>query len=173
MHVPECTKFKALGGCRFGDRCACKHTAKPADERQNSASFAFHVPSNDKRQMHIRKILSDDKTQYSSYEHIRAQRKKVGPTLGVIQTGSQNQRHPNSPTFEERSFECTLSMEEIARTATWILDKNVYKASGSYSENRNRFFKPSAAGNVSSPSRSASKRDRSHGGLGSTTSYEE
>ena len=33
-HVPECSKFKAPGGCRFGDKCAHKHTAKLADETE-------------------------------------------------------------------------------------------------------------------------------------------
>ena len=41
-HVPERAKFKAPSGCRFGDNCAYKHTAKPADEK-NSASIAVHT----------------------------------------------------------------------------------------------------------------------------------
>ena len=44
-HVPECTKVRAPGGCRLGDMCAYKHTAKPADEQRNSASIAIHIPS--------------------------------------------------------------------------------------------------------------------------------
>ena len=38
---------------------------------------------------------------------------KLGPTLGVLQTGSQIQQNPNAPTFEEGSVEWTLSMEEV------------------------------------------------------------
>ena len=32
-------------------KCAYKRTAKPADEKRNSASVALHIPSNDDRQM--------------------------------------------------------------------------------------------------------------------------
>ena len=50
-HVPESAKFKAPGGCKFGGKCAHKHTAKPADELWNSASIVIHIPSNDDWQM--------------------------------------------------------------------------------------------------------------------------
>ena len=40
-NFPNGTIFKAPAGCRFGDKCAYKHTAKPADERGNSASIAI------------------------------------------------------------------------------------------------------------------------------------
>ena len=40
----------------------CKHTAKSADEKNNSASIAIHIPSSDHRQMRLRKIQSDAKT---------------------------------------------------------------------------------------------------------------
>ena len=73
---------------------------------------------------------------------------KLGRALGVIQTGSQSQRNPNAPTFEERPIEWTLSMEEKQGTQLKFLHKSVYKVPGSYSENRNRFFKPSPASNV-------------------------
>ena len=51
---PMCAKKKknkAYGDANFGDKCAYKHTAKPADERKNLASIAIHIPSNDERQM--------------------------------------------------------------------------------------------------------------------------
>ena len=90
----------------------------------------------------------------NKYVHIRETK---GPTLGVIQTGSQNQRNPNAPRFEERSIEWTLSMEEEARKTSWIFRKNVCKVPGSCSEKRNKFFKTSPASNVSSPSITTSK----------------
>ena len=49
-HVPE-RACKAPSECRFGDMCAYKNTAKPADEKINSASIAIHIPSNDERKM--------------------------------------------------------------------------------------------------------------------------
>ena len=48
-------------------------------------------------------------------------RENSGPALGVIQTESHNQRNPNAPTFEDRSFESTLSLEEKGRTEAWNL----------------------------------------------------
>ena len=93
-------------------KCAFKHTAKPADEKTNSASIAVHIPLNDERQMQLRTIQSDDKTQIRVRLHhlakkVRSQRETLGLTLGVIQTGSQNQRNANAPTFEERSIAWT------------------------------------------------------------------
>ena len=52
-------------------------------------------------------------------------RENLGLTLGVTQTGFQNQRNTNAPTFEGRPFEETLSMEETARKAAWILHECV------------------------------------------------
>ena len=74
-----------------------------------------------------------------------------GPTLGVIQTGSQNQRNPNAPTFEERSVEWTLSMKEKQGEQLGFYTGT--KVPGSCSENRNKFFKPRPASNASSPSK--------------------
>ena len=82
------------------------------------------------------------------------------PTLGVVQTGSQNQRNSNAPTFEGRSIEWTLRMAEMARKSVWTLHTNVYEIPGSYSENRQRFFKPSPASNVSSPHMKNFERER-------------
>ena len=61
---PNGQKIKDPGGCRFGEKCAYKHTATPAEARRNSASIAIHIPSNDERQMQLRKVQSDDKTRY-------------------------------------------------------------------------------------------------------------
>ena len=54
---------------------------------------------------------------------------KLRPTLGVIQTGFQNQRNAKSPTFEDRSLEWTLSMEEEVRKAAWIFTKERVQSS--------------------------------------------
>ena len=163
-HVAECTTFKAPGGCKFGDACIFKHTAKSGDEKKISASIAFHTPSNDERQMQLRKIQSDAKTQYRLRLHHLAKknvltRKKIWDLhLESSRPGSHNQRNPNAPTFEDRSIEWTSSMEEKARKAAWIfLHKNLYKVAGSYSENRHNVFRPSPASNVSSPSLTKSK----------------
>ena len=65
LHVRDCTKIKAPSRCRFRDKCAYKHTRKPAAEKQNSASIAIHIPSNDERQMQIRRIsrMTNPKTE--------------------------------------------------------------------------------------------------------------
>ena len=42
-----------------------------------------------------------------SREQVRSERDKLGLTLGVTQTGLQNQQNPNAPTFKERSTEWT------------------------------------------------------------------
>ena len=74
--MPKCTKFQAPGGCRFGHKSAHEHTAQPADEKNNSASAAIHIPSNDERQMQFLKIQSDDKastpseTSYLANEYV-------------------------------------------------------------------------------------------------------
>ena len=115
-HVAECTQFRASSGRRFGDKCAYKHTATPADAKDNSASIAIHIPSNDERQMQLRQDPIPSKTS-SSREQVRSQKGIWGPTLGVIQTGSQNQRNQSAPTFD---IEWTLSMEEKTRTPALI-----------------------------------------------------
>ena len=50
---PNVQIFKAPGGWKFGDKCLYKDTAKLADEKNNPASIAIHIPSNDERQMHV------------------------------------------------------------------------------------------------------------------------
>ena len=62
--------------------------------------------------------------------------KNLGLTLGVMQTGSQTQRSPNAPSFEERLIEWNLRVEEMARTSVWTLHKSAYKIPGSFSANR-------------------------------------
>ena len=56
----------------------------------------------------------------SSREQVCSRERKLGPSLGVIQTGSQNQRNPNAPTFEERSIDWIVNMKEKTRKATWF-----------------------------------------------------
>ena len=132
----------------------------PRTQHKLSGQKVIHIPSHDERQMQLRKIQSDDKTQYRVRLHHIANKYvlKMGLTLGVIQTGSQNQRNPNAPKFEARSIEGTLSMEEKARGASWVLHKSVYKFPGSYSENG--FLKPSPANDVSSFSATTKERER-------------
>ena len=68
MQLLACSRmYKIRSSCWMQIRrhvCAHKHTAKPADEKEISASSAIHIPSNDERQKQMRKIQSDDKTQY-------------------------------------------------------------------------------------------------------------
>ena len=66
---------------------------------EHAASVAFHFPFSDERQMLLRKIQWDDKTQ-AQWDFIIVsptrtlwRRIKLGPTLGVTQTGTQYQRH--------------------------------------------------------------------------------
>ena len=47
---PNASKYTAPGGCRFGDKCA-----KLADDKNNSASIAIHIPSDDERHVQILK----------------------------------------------------------------------------------------------------------------------
>ena len=49
------------------------------------------------------------------------------PSLGLICPGDPHQRNPNSPKFEDRSFEETEWHERCAREAAWRLAKNVLK----------------------------------------------
>ena len=49
--------------------CVFKHTANSADEKKISATIAIHIPANDKRQIPLRKIQSDDKTQFRMTLH--------------------------------------------------------------------------------------------------------
>ena len=148
---PNAETWKRQGGCRFGDKCAFRYTAQLAYERNKSSSIAIDIPSNDERQIQPRKNQSDDKTQYRVRRHHSSnmyvlKRDNLGPTFGVIQTGSQNQRTPNAPTCEERSFEWTLSVEEETRKAAWISHKNVFRVvTGSYCDDRHNFFTPRPA----------------------------
>ena len=43
LHVYECAQFKSPEGCKLRDKCAYKHTAKSADEKENSGTIAVHV----------------------------------------------------------------------------------------------------------------------------------
>ena len=150
--------------------------------KSHSSRRMHHIPSGVERQ----EIQCDNNTHYRVKLHHIANKyvlkiQKLGPTLGAIQTRPQNQRNPNAPTFEERSIE----WDEIARKTSLFLQNNVYKVSGSYSdtnnvytfksnvgsgripgsysENRQRFCKPSPARSVSSPCITTSE-ERMHSG---------
>ena len=130
------------------NRLLCAYFKKGSCQRKNSCN-QWHVPESTK---------------------FKAPKGYLGRTLGVMQTGSQHQRNPNAPTFEERSIEWTLNMEE-KQGKQLRFHKNVCNVLGSYSENRNRFFKPSRAANVSSFGQNTSK-ETAFGGLRSFTSYD-
>ena len=64
--VPECTTFHISRTMQVRRQvCIQTHIAKPADETRYPVSIAIHIPSNDERQMQLRKIQSDSKTQFS------------------------------------------------------------------------------------------------------------
>ena len=108
----------------------------------------------------ITEMQSDNKTKFRVRLHHVANEYVLKREKMETYTWShpdQNQRNPNAPSFEERSIEWTLNMKEKTRTSAWILHINVCIIPGSHSENRRRFFKPSPASNVSSPSFGSSK----------------
>ena len=110
-HVPECPKFKAPADASLETRVHANTQLNLLRRRKISNYLQFTSPRNDDRQMQLQKNLSYDKTQ-------------LGPAHGVIQARSQCQRHPNAPTFEDRSIERTSRMEEMARTSAWVLHNN-------------------------------------------------
>ena len=81
---------------------------------------------------------SCDKTQFRVRLHHLAiryclKREKLGHTLGVIQTGSQNRRHASAPTFEERLIDWTLfEYGRKAKKSAWTAHKNVHTIPDSY-----------------------------------------
>ena len=162
-HVPECTTFETPGGCKLSDKCVFKHTAKSSDEKKNqqllpsTSQQSMNVRCNYERFSRMTRPNSEWDLHHLGNKYV-LKRENLGFAVGVIQTGSQNPRNPNVPTFDERSIEWTLSMKEIARKAAWIFHKKVYRVSGSYNEDRNKFFKPSSTSNVSSPSKTTSKK---------------
>ena len=136
-------------------------TDRPTDSTSGESVQVQIVLKNDVHQMQLQKIQPDDKTLFRvGLDHLAnkyvPQRQKLGLTLGVMQTGSQNQRCPNAP-FIRGFIEWNLRVEEMARTSVWTLHKNAYKIPGSFSENRHKFFKPSPTSNGSSPCITASK----------------
>ena len=88
----------------------------------------------------------------SSRAQVLSEKGNIGPTHGVIQTGSENQWNPNVPTFEEWSIG-----RKGKKSACIFKNKNGYQIPGSSSENQHRFFKPSPASNVSPPPITTSK----------------
>ena len=85
-------KIPNYSGCKFGDNCVYKHSAKSADEKKKSATIAILIPPNDERQMQVQKVQSDDKTQFRVRLHHLANRYALKrrnwrpTTLGVVQT---------------------------------------------------------------------------------------
>ena len=143
--------------------CAHKHTYKLADEKRNAKT---------KRVSRMAGPNSEWDSVFSR-TGMFLEKEKLGPTLGVMQTGSKNQRNQYAPNFEERSIEWTLSMEETARKAARIFHKNVYRPQGSYSEIRHRFFELGPASNASSPPMRLRRREFIPCSLGSFTSCDE
>ena len=105
-HVSEGAKFSKLQRDAGTETSVFnKHAAKSADDRK-----IRQLLQSKSMRMQLRKIQSDTKTQFRVRRHHLAnkhvpKREIWGPTLGFIQTGSQNQRTPNAPTFGERSIE--------------------------------------------------------------------
>ena len=48
-----------------------------------------------------------------------SEKEKLGPTIGVIQTGSENHRNPNAPTL----IEWTLRMDEKTKESSLYFTK--------------------------------------------------
>ena len=100
---------------------------------EHAASVAFHFPFSDERQMLLRKIQWDDKTQCPVRLHHRLSNEN---SLKKVKIGTNTWSHPdgnsvsetsNASTFQERSIEWSLSMEEVVRkislgfqTRTWV-----------------------------------------------------
>ena len=60
----------------------------------------------------------------SSGDQVCYENVKLGRAHWVILKLSEFQRNPFAPTFEERSIEWTLYMEEMTRKSAWTLHKN-------------------------------------------------
>ena len=81
-------------------------------ENSSRMQVRKHVFTNTQRRKFsrmTRPILGDTP---SSREQVCSGKGIIGPTLGVIQTGSATQRNQNARTFGERYIECTLIIEE-------------------------------------------------------------
>ena len=66
----------------------------------------MHTPAYDERQMQLRKTQSDDKIHFRVRLHhlakkVRSENGNWDQHFGVIHTGSEHQRNPNAPTFED------------------------------------------------------------------------
>ena len=122
----------------FSIDCCSRSTEWCATDANTENSVGWHDP-----------ILSET---WSSREQVRSEMWKLETYTWSHPDHIQESTKSGAPTFEERSVKWTLSMEEKARTSAWIIHKNVYQVPGSYCENRNGFFNPSPASDVSSPS---------------------
>ena len=144
------------------NRLPCTNLKKGSCQRCNKCNYwqfgdkvciAIHTPSNDERQMQLRKIQSDSKTQFpiktsSSREQVCSRRRTWDPCM--------ESSRPHLGISGIQMLHWTLSMEAKSWKAAGIFHKNANKVPGSYSENGHRFFKPSPASSVSSLSRTTS-----------------
>ena len=148
---PNVQNSKLLMDANSETKCAYKHTAKLADAKKNSASIALHFPSNEERQMQLRKFRSNAKTQYRVRLHHLAnkyvlKRDKSGRDLHRLELRiCEFETLQHSITIHRMDFEHGKQGKQL-RFYT-----SVGRVRGSYSENRHLFFKPSPASNASSP----------------------
>ena len=101
----------------------------PADETNNSASIAIHIPANDEQQMQIRKVRWDDTTQFRVSLHHLAHRFVLKRGNWGAKTGSHPDRISKSAKSKRSDFRRQIyrvSMEERARSAAWISHKSMY-----------------------------------------------
>ena len=80
----------------------------------------------------------------SSHEQVRSEKWKMGPTLGVIRTGSQNQRRRMICRMDKWAWK-----KQRGTQLGFHTEAGTKFHPGSYSDNRNKLFKASPASNVS------------------------
>ena len=115
--LTECTKFKVPGGCENSKTSVHTNTQENLLMKRNIQQrlpFTFHRTMNDRYKYwkFSRRTRPNTEWDFIMSRTSMFSKEYLGRTRGVIQTGSQNQRNPNAPTFEKRSIEWTLSMEE-------------------------------------------------------------
>ena len=90
----------------------------------------------------LQNVQPDDKTQFRVRRRHLANKsvlksENLGPTLGVIQTGSEKSTTSKRSNIPGKIYRMdTWRMEEIARTSAGILHKNVHTITGSSFENQ-------------------------------------
>ena len=154
--VPECTRFKAVDA--DSERNAFANTAKPAAERNNSASIAIHIPSNEERQMQIRKNQSDDKTQYRVRLHHLANRDVKKKKKRKTETYTWSYPHWISKSTDSKRFKIRRKIYRMdsehgtkKKKAAGIFHQNMHTGPGSYSEKRQEVPRTESRANVASP----------------------